>query len=60
MDCCTIKAARGAVIFREVAYWWAVCFTGLVIPRPPRRTGSANRSGSSSLKALRPVREGRN
>ena len=31
-----------------------------MMPSPPRRTGSANRSLNSSLKASRPVREGRN
>ena len=59
-DCCRMRATRGAVIFSDALLWDVLWREGLVIPSPPRRTGSAMRSLFVSLNAAWPVRDGRN
>ena len=39
-------------MLREALYWSEESFVGLMIPKPPSRTGSANSSRSLSLNEL--------
>ena len=57
VDCSTMRTVSGTVIFLDAS--WCVV-DGLVIPRPPSRTGNAKSSRVTSLKAFWPVREVRN
>ena len=59
-DCSTMRETRGDVMLTE-DWWWDLLFlVGLMIPRPPCRTGSAIKSLISSFSGLWPVRDGRN